>query len=147
MTSVVRPHHMNPAFAEAFNSRDIHRLLALYEEDAVLCTDASGTQHRGKAAIARALTGLLTLPGTMESHNNFCLESGGVALLRADYIVLDEQGVVLAQGSTAEIVRQQPTGNWLYLADHAAAMSAPSVLRHRFEYKATLSAAPSQCHV
>lgn len=128
MTAVMHPQDMNPAFAEAFNSGNVQQLLALYEEDAVLCADTTGTQHRGKAAISRVLTDLVAIPGKMESWNNFCLACGDIALLRADYVIRDGHGALLAQGSTAEMVRRQPNGDWLYVADHAAAMALPSVL-------------------
>ncbi|MES2939691.1 MAG: nuclear transport factor 2 family protein [Pseudomonadota bacterium] len=128
MTTVTRPQDMTPAFAEAFNSRDLERLLALYEDDAVLCADTSGAEHRGRDAIARALAPLLQLPGTMESRNNFCIVHGALALLRADYVVRNAGGACIAQGGTAELVRRQPAGHWLYVVDHATAMSLPSVL-------------------
>lgn len=126
MTAVTRPQDMNPAFAEAFNSRSLERLLALYEEDAVLCADTSGAEHRGRDAIAQALGALLRLPGTMESRNNFCVVHGALALLRADYVVRDAGGTPIAQGGTAELVRRQAAGHWLYVVDHAAAMALPS---------------------
>ena len=61
----------------------------------------------------------------MVSRNRFCLPHGDIALLRADWAVLGEGDAVMAQGSTAEVVRRQADGRWLYLIDHAAAHAAP----------------------
>ncbi len=125
MFTVMHPADMNETFAQAVNGRDLASLLALYEEDAVLRTAASDTTWRGRAQIAQALGALLALPGRMVSRNRFCLAHGDIALLRADWAVLGEAGAVMAQGSTAEVVRCQADGRWLYLIDHAAAHAAP----------------------
>lgn len=125
MFTVMHPADMNETFARAVNGRDLAPLLALYEEDAMLRTDASDTTWRGRAQIAQALGALLALPGRMVSRNRFCLAHGDIALLRADWAVLGEGGAVMAQGSTAEVVRRQADGRWLYLIDHAAAHAAP----------------------
>jgi ketosteroid isomerase-like protein len=127
MQSVAEPARMNEAFARAFNGRRLEDLLALYEDGAVLCADASGRSHRGKEAIAQALAELLAAPGTMTSVNNFCLQQGDVALLRADWTLHAAGGAVLAQGSSAEVVRRQPDGRWLYVLDHAAGAVLPRV--------------------
>lgn len=127
MPKITRAADMNEAFAAAFNSRSLANLLALYEDAAVLCVGDTAATYRGMSAIAEELTRLLALPGSMVSRNNFCIEHGDIALLRADYIVRGEDGSLVAEGSTAEIVRRQADGGWLYVIDHAAGASLPRV--------------------
>ena len=126
MPVVATPAEMNPAFARAFNSRDIENFMALYEPDAVLRSDASGQEQRGLAEIRAALEKLLLAPGKMTSVNNFSITVGEIALLRADW-KLEHDGHVIASGSSAEIVRRQKDGGWLYVADHALGASLPAV--------------------
>ena len=126
MFKVNMPHEMNQTFARAFNSRDIDNLMALYEEKAVLRIDAEKT-FTGKAAIAVELQKLLTMPGKMLSHNNFCIEYGDVALLRADHSIVDTDGATIFSGSSAEVVRRQSDGTWLYIIDHAMGATLPRV--------------------
>lgn len=127
MNKVTRPAEMNAAFARAFNSREIGNLLALYEKNAVLRVDGTEANHRGSNAIAAELAALLALPGQMTSRNNFCIEHDGIALLRADWSLTGDDGTELAAGSSAEIVRRQPDGSWLYLVDHAMGAALPRV--------------------
>ncbi len=127
MFKVHAPAEMNATFARAFNSRSLDNMLSLYEPDAVLLVDGSGKELRGRAAIAEELAKLLTAPGTMTSVNNFCVVHGDIALLRADFMLRDG-GTIIAKGSTAEIVRRQADGTWLYVIDHAAGGSVASVL-------------------
>ena len=87
MAQVYMPHEMNQAFAHAFNTRDINNIMALYEENAVLRIDSKET-FIGKASIAVELRKLLRLPGSMLSQNNFCIEHGDIALLRADHSII-----------------------------------------------------------
>ncbi|MBB6465745.1 ketosteroid isomerase-like protein [Aminobacter lissarensis] len=118
---VYRPADMNETFAAIRNSGDVGALLALFEEDACLLVDASGSGFAGKAAIAGELERLVRMPGTMTSTNTFCVEHGDLALLRADFAIVNEEGFTLYSGSTAEIVRRQTDGTWLYVIDHAGA--------------------------
>ena len=117
---------MNQTFALAFNTRDVNNLMALYEEKAVLRIDAEKT-FIGKAVIELELRKLLLLPGKMLSHNNYCIEHGDVALLRADHSIVNTDGATIFSGSSAEVVRRQSDGSWLYIIDHAMGATLPRV--------------------
>lgn len=125
--SVTDPARMNEAFAEAFNSRNVDNLLALYEPEAVLRVDGSERSLKGLAAIREELEQLLLAPGMMTSRNNFCVAHGDLALLRADWKLATDDGAVIASGSSAEVIRKQPDGKWLYVIDHAAGAALPRV--------------------
>lgn len=125
MFSVHEPSAMNDTFAHAFNSREIENLMSLYEPGSVLCADPAGAIDAGLDAIRARLTELLRAPGAMTSRNNFCIALGDLALLRADWSLRDGDQVVAA-GSSAEIVRRQADGRWLYVIDHAMGASLPA---------------------
>jgi len=120
MMKVYKPEDMNAAFAEAFNSGEIERLLALYEPGAVL-VPSPGQVVEGTRAIRAALEGLLALKGHMRSENQYALVHGDVALLRAK-VHLTGTGPdgrrLEVRNHTAEVVRRQPDGTWLYILDH-----------------------------
>lgn len=63
----------------------------------------------------------------MLSDNNFCIEYDDIALLRADHAIVDASGATLFSGSSAEVVRRQPDGTWLYIIDHAMGATLPRV--------------------
>mgnify|MGYP002626283228 CR=1 FL=1 len=127
MFTVTIPSAMNETFARAFNSRDINNLMLLYEDNAVLQTDAGAQRIDGLDAIRAELTNLLQAPGKMRSVNNFCLEHGDLALLRADWSLTGDDGQLVAWGSSAEVVRRQQDGTWRYLIDHAVGASVPKI--------------------
>ena len=126
--TVTEPAQMNEAFARAFNTRNIENLLALYEPDAVLRVGDSERSITGLTAIAGELQHLFQAPGVMTSHNNFCIIHGDLALLRADWDLVADDGSVVASGSSAEIVRRQTDGTWRYVIDHAAGAGLPRVV-------------------
>jgi len=126
MFKVNMPHEMNQTFARAFNTRDIDNLMALYEENAVLRIDTEKT-FAGKIVIEIELQKLLLLPGKMFSRNNFCIEHGDIALLRADHSIVKTDGTTIFSGSSAEVVRRQSDGSWLYIIDHAMGAMLPRV--------------------
>lgn len=117
---VYKPEEMNGAFAEAFNSGDIENLMALYEPDAVL-VPTPGRVVEGTQAIRAALRELLALKGHMRSENQYALVHGDIALLRAK-VHLTGTGPDGARleinNHTAEVVRRQTDGSWLYILDH-----------------------------
>jgi ketosteroid isomerase-like protein len=117
---VYRAAEMNEAFARTRNRGDLEGLVGFYEEGAKLLFDASGHALTGRAEIATELQKLIALPGTMVSNNTFCVEHGDLALLRADFTV-SEGDTVVYSGFTAEVVRRQADGSWLYVIDHAGA--------------------------
>ena len=112
---------MNAAFAEALSSGDVERVLVLYEPDALLAPRPGG-RARGLGEIRAAIEELVALRPTMRSRNLWCLEVGELALLRGEW---DLRGTapdgtpVELSSRTAEVVRRQPDGSWLYVLDHA----------------------------
>lgn len=126
MARVTRPQEMNATFARLVNAGDLDQLLDLYEPNAIVRIDAERTFH-GAAQIAQALRDLIAVPGTITSENVFCIERDEIALLRADYVVDDENGSRLLSGRTAEVVRRGADGGWRYVIDHAAGASLPPV--------------------
>lgn len=117
---VYDPKDMNSAFADAFNSGDIENLVALYEPGAVL-VPKPGQVVEGTRAIRSSLEELLALKGRMRSENQYALVHGDIALLRAEvHLVGTGPGGnrIEIHNHTAEVVRRQPDGSWLYILDH-----------------------------
>jgi uncharacterized protein (TIGR02246 family) len=111
---------MNSAFAEAFNAGDIEALTSLYEPGAVL-VPRPGVVVEGVGAIRPALQELLALRGVMRSENQYALVHGDIALLRAKVHLVGaapDGSRVEINNHTAEVIRRQPDGSWLYILDH-----------------------------
>lgn len=117
---VYKPEDMNSAFADAFNSGNIENLMALYEPTAVL-VPIPGKVVEGLEAIRSALQELLALKAHMISENQYALVNGDIALLRAKvYLVgsAPDGSRLEINNHTAEVVRRQADGSWLYILDH-----------------------------
>ncbi len=119
--AVMRPEEMNSAFAEAVSSGEVERVLALYEPDALLAP-RPGERASGLEEIRAALDELLALGGTMTSRNVWCMQVGELALLQGEWQLsgsAPDGSPVELSSSTAEVVRRQADGSWLYVIDHA----------------------------
>lgn len=125
MLRVSDPKWMNQTFAACFNKRSLNDLLALYEPEAQFKGEIEGPVLQGLDAIRAQLQGLLTIPGSMQAINNFCIQQGELAMLRADWRIEADDGSIIASGSSAELVRRQPEGHWLYVIDHAVGATMP----------------------
>lgn len=119
------PEGMHAAFAEAYNSRNLEGLVALYEPDAVLIPQP-GEQAIGLPAIQESLSNLLKLKGTMQITTLLCLRSGDLALLHASWRLSGtgpDGQLIDSSARTAEVARRQPDGSWLFVFDNAFADS------------------------
>ncbi|XXT15405.1 nuclear transport factor 2 family protein [Sorangium sp. So ce429] len=125
--NVKEPQQMNASFAEAINSGDLDRVMALYEPEAVLAP-APGQRAAGAPAIREAISALLALGGRMVSRNNYCMQAGSIALLQGEWslsFVGPDGKEVTETARSAEVVRRQADGSWRYLIDHPAGDDTP----------------------
>ena len=119
--AVKRPEEMNRAFGEAVSSGEVERVLALYEPGALLAP-RPGERASGLEEIRAALDELLALDGTMTSRNVWCMHVGELALLQGEWHLngtAPDGSPVELSSRTAEVVRRQADGSWLYVIDHA----------------------------
>ncbi len=114
------PYDIHSRFATAFNAGNIEALLALYEPDATLVPQP-GQMVQGREAIRQALLQFLALKGRMQVKSVFTVHGPGVALTRGRWTLAgtrpDGQPIEMA-GQSVEVLRQQPTGEWLLVLDH-----------------------------
>ncbi len=124
MVKVMHPSELNATFASLFNKRDLQGMISLYESEAAHKNAHTKETDVGLPAIEASLRALLRIPGEMISRNSFCIVSGDLALLRADWSI-SNQNELLAQGSSAEIARRQSDGSWRSVIDYAIGASLP----------------------
>ena len=120
-----RPEHIHAAFADAVNSRDLDRLVELFEEDAVVVAPAgeqgTGERREGLEAIRGHLERLLAMRPTMTVLASAVHQRGDLALLSSHWRAVmnppDGQSFpVEARGS--ELARRQADGTWRLAIDN-----------------------------
>ena len=112
------PEQLIETFIAAVNADDIERLLAVYEPGARLAFP--GQPSVGHDAIRDALQSLLAQKPTMTGRTVSVSQVGDVALLRSEWSFTGTDqtgGRVEMSGESAEVVRRQPDGTWLYIID------------------------------
>ncbi len=113
------PRRLNERYNELFAERDLDGLMALYEEDAVLCP-APGQEICGRAEISKRLAGLLALTGVLETSGQSCVAVENCALLHARWRfvgVTDEGARIEFGGASSKLARRGPDGNWRTVID------------------------------
>ncbi|WP_028778027.1 YybH family protein [Shimazuella kribbensis] len=114
---ILNPAHINEAFANAYNEKDIIKLLALYESKAIHVTRDS-VNTTGIENIKKDLEQLIGLNGKMTSVNLSTVIHDDIALLQAKFVLKDAgEKEVLAEGVTSEVLRRQADGSWRYIID------------------------------
>jgi uncharacterized protein (TIGR02246 family) len=114
------PQEIYELFTQAFTARDTEALLALYEPTAAF-TPQPGQVVTGHAAIRQAIGGFLALNAEIEMQTGTVVEAGDIALLLSKWTLkgTDPSGApVDLAGQTADVVRRQPDGYWLFVIDN-----------------------------
>jgi uncharacterized protein (TIGR02246 family) len=111
-----RPADLHREVERLVNAGDADALAALYEPGARM-VDSSGAVRQGVEAIRSNWAEIVARGFTIALETTYIIESGDLALLRNDY-TLRRDGVEVGSSATAEVVRRQPDGTWLYVLDH-----------------------------
>ena len=113
--TVSKPADIHSAVEQAFNTGDLDRLIGLYEKDARMVTPDSSVVE-GVDAIREQWQGFLAMNGQMTLKTRFVVEMDDVALIRTDWSFASADAQLAS--SSAEVVRRQSDGTWLYVIDH-----------------------------
>jgi uncharacterized protein (TIGR02246 family) len=115
------PSEIHALFQDAFNRGDADALTSLYEPGAVLMV--RGEPVTGRENIRMAYRSMLSRSGLrMRLTTRSIIESpDGLALLHGEWSVQREEPTEAqrtTQGLSAEVVRRQPDGAWLFIIDN-----------------------------
>ena len=123
MAGGVELRDMHRVFADAYNSRDLDLVMALYGPETTMLTQ-DGAELRGTDAIRDSLEVLFAVPGRMAMRTRYVIEAGGVALLSSEWTLT--VGEEATSAVTAEVARRDPDGGWRYVIDHPYASVEPA---------------------
>lgn len=115
-----RPEDAHRLFEEHFNNGDLDALVALYEDGAAFVPQP-GSVVTGKEAIREALQGFLATGGKIVVTTRYAVRSGDTALQSGEWRLSGTgQGGAPVEmgGKTAEVLRRQADGRWLYVVDN-----------------------------
>lgn len=110
-------------FEKAFNERDLNAIIALYEPEAVFVGSDGAVLH-GHKEIRRAFAKFFEANVLIELKTAGIVEStGGLVLMHARWTLRGtgpDGEPVEQRGTSAEVLRRQPNGTWLYALDNPA---------------------------
>jgi uncharacterized protein (TIGR02246 family) len=119
MIDTSSPEALMHAFTDRVHAGDLDGLVALYEPSAVF-EPRPGVVVRGRDAIGQALAELLALRPRMVANTVQVLQANDVALVVNEWNLTGtapDRSEVRRGGRSADVVRRQPDGSWLILAD------------------------------
>jgi uncharacterized protein (TIGR02246 family) len=108
------------ALVAAINRGDLEGALALYAAGAVLVVQP-GQFARGSAQVKEALSAFIALRPTLRPEAQHLIEAEDIALYMSRWSLrgTDPEGRdVVMGGESADILRRQPDGRWLIVADN-----------------------------
>ena len=113
------PEEIDTLFAKSLNAGDLDALMTLYEPQAALMP-SPGKVVTGACAIREALAGFIAAKPSMTITARTLAQAGDVALVSATWqVAIDGPDGKRASmsGTSAEVVRRQPDGRWLFAID------------------------------
>ena len=121
---VNRPGEASKRFEAMFKTGDLDGLMELYEDNAVF-TNARGA-FVGLDAIREVLKGYLDSGAGLVMNNSVVFEAAELALVHWSWTMTFPDGRV-AEGATAEVLRNQPDGSWKFVIDNP---DGPALIDH-----------------
>ncbi len=119
-----RPEDLDKLFGEALNAGNLDAMVALYESGASIVTEP-GKFVTGTQAVREALRGFVALKPKITLNVRRVISSGDIALVHADWSLTGtgpDGKPVKMEGKSAEVVRRQRDGTWLFLIDNPNAV-------------------------
>ena len=116
---ITRPEDAHRIYVDAFNSGNVEAVLRLYQPDATFVPEP-GRVLTGLTAIGEAIHQFQTV-GKMTAETRYCINSDGAALASASWQIRGtgpEGKPIEVQGTSADVLRLQHEGHWLFVIDH-----------------------------
>ena len=118
--STATPQQVLESIVTGINSGDLESLLPLYESDAAFATQPGSLAH-GKPGVSEALTGFISMNGTLDLEVTRVLEAGDLALVIGVWS-FDGTGPngepVQLEAKNADVLRRQTDGTWRFVIDN-----------------------------
>jgi ketosteroid isomerase-like protein len=114
------PERVLETIVTGINSGDLESLMPLYESEAAFATEPGSLAH-GAPGVREALTGFISMNGTLDLEVTRVLEVDDLALVIGEWTFAgtgpDGQPVQLA-ARNADVLRRQPNGTWRFVIDN-----------------------------
>ena len=120
VNSTTTPTQVLEAIVEGINSGNVGALMPLYESEAAFATQPGSLAH-GAPGIREALTGFVSLNGTLDLEVTRVLEVDDLALVigRWSYEGTGPDGEpVRLEAENADVLRRQADGTWRFVIDN-----------------------------
>jgi len=118
--STATPQQVLASIVAGINSGDLESLMPLYENGAAFANEPGNLAH-GPAGVREALTGFISMNGTLDIEVTRVLEVGDLALVIGvwsfDGTGPDGEPVRL-EASNADVLRRQEDGTWRFVIDN-----------------------------
>ena len=119
-TSTATPRQVLASIVAGINSGDIESLVGLYESKAAFAVEP-GKLAAGPGGVREALTGFISMNGTLDLTVTRVLEADDLALVLGvwsfDGTGPDGEPVHL-EADNADVLRRQPDGTWRFVIDN-----------------------------
>jgi ketosteroid isomerase-like protein len=115
------PSNCHAEFVTLFNDRNADAIAACYEPGAAFVPEPGAPAVHGIDAIRPIIGGFIEQKLTLDLATRSVVESGDLALISGEWTLTgtDSSGApVSLAGITAEVLRRQPDGSWLYVLDN-----------------------------
>ena len=116
-THVIEPADFPHAFDTALNAGDIDRLLALYDDDAVIRVQ-SGETLSGSAAVRAEMEKLIVAKAKITNTLRHIFQHGTTALIIVDYVLrltMPDGMPALVNGTATNVIEAHPGRGWLMI--------------------------------
>lgn len=108
------PEQLEEAFEDAFMTRDVERLMDLFEDSAAFLPPASDAPVKGRDAIGRFVADFWEEDPAYAAEITQVIEAGDIAVVLFDWSLSSPGIEGVTTGSGVDVIRRDTAGSWRY---------------------------------
>jgi len=113
----MRPRDVANKISECITEGNIENVLDFFHPDYVMSFPPTEPLKSGLDTIRASFQPFIDAGAMLNSTVTGEVINGGIAVLQANWNIVDKQGNIMGEGSSTEVLKQRPDGSWQYFID------------------------------
>ncbi len=113
----MRPRDVANQISECITEGNMENILDFFHSDYLMSFPPTESPKSGLDTIKTSFQPFIDAKAKLISNVTGELINGDIALLQADWSIVDTQGNVMGEGASTEVLKQREDGSWQYFID------------------------------
>lgn len=113
----MRPRDVANEIGECIKEGNIDNIVDFFHPDYLMSFPPTEDPKSGLDTVRGIFTSFVESKSTLISKVTGEIINGEIALLQADWHIIDSTGTIISEGKSSEVLKQRTDGSWVYFID------------------------------